>query len=608
MIEKTNGLILTAGPTISYKEVEYVTDAVLHGWNFHHSDYIKRFETEFAEYIGVKYALATSSCTGALHLALMAMGIGPGDEVILPDITWIATASAVCYVGATPVFADIDPKTWVMDPASVKKLISKQTKVIIPVHLYGNPVEMGPVMQMASEYGIDVLEDAAPAIGAEYDGRKTGSFGRAAAVSFQGAKALVTGEGGMLVSNDEELIERARLIGDHGRDPHRAFYNIQIGYKYKMSNLQAALGLGQIERAEEIVAQKRTIYHWYYERLNDIDDIQLNFEKPNTRNIFWMTSMVLGKSHTIGRDDFIKKLKENNIDSRPFFYPISSFPMFKGVKVNNSVSYDIPYRSINLPSGHERTEEEIDYICAHIKKILGRNITKVSPVQPTGWLAYRDNVDNIFAKYKKENDQHNIPIQSDIKQIGWLRPVGIAGLENSQEIRLLAKWREQAQIWFPSQFAVTEAGTKTWLDKQVLQKNDRILFMIETPEKVSIGHAGLFRFDYQKRCCELDNIIRGEKDILPGIMTQACNSLLDWTFNTLDISNVYLRVVSDNIQALKLYNRLEFKEIQRIPLMKVEEANCIRWIEVIGKPYEEIERYFVTMKLTKDEWLEMNGR
>jgi perosamine synthetase len=286
MINKTNGLILTVGPSITAKEVEYVTDAVLNGWNLHHSVYIRKFEARFAEYLGVKYALATSSCTGALHLTLLALGLVPGDEVIVPDVTWIATVSAVCYVGATPVFADIDPDTWVMDPQSVKKLLTPKTKAIIPVHLYGNPVDMEPLLEMATERGIAIVEDAAPSIGAEYHGKKTGSFGRAAVFSFQGAKALITGEGGMAVTNDHALMERIQLIGDHGRDPNRQFYNIEIGYKYKMSNLQAALGLAQIERVEEIVARKRHIYSWYYERLNDLSDIRLNLEREGTRNIY----------------------------------------------------------------------------------------------------------------------------------------------------------------------------------------------------------------------------------------------------------------------------------------------------------------------------------
>jgi perosamine synthetase len=249
-MKKTNQTILTAGPSITEKEIHYVNDAIINGWNLHHSDYIKKFEAQFANYIGVKHALATSSCTGALHLALLAMGIGPGDEVIVPETTWIATASAVVYVGAKPIFADIDPKTWVLDVNKLSRYLTKNTKAIIPVHLYGNPVDMDPLLAFAQKNNVMVLEDAAPSIGTIYKGKKTGSFGNAAAFSFQGAKALVTGEGGMFVTNDTLLYEKVKTLWDHGRNPNSPLEAIIIGYKYKMSNLQAAIGLAQIERVE----------------------------------------------------------------------------------------------------------------------------------------------------------------------------------------------------------------------------------------------------------------------------------------------------------------------------------------------------------------------
>lgn len=597
MLKKTDSIILTAGPTISEKEVQYVTDAVIHGWNHHHSDYIKRFEETFARYIGVKYAMATSSCTGALHLALLAMGVGAGDEVIVPETTWIATVSAVEYVGAKPVFADIDPDTWVMDPNSVARLITEKTKVIIPVHLYGNPVEMEPLWDLAEKHGIDILEDAAPSIGAEYKGRKTGSLGRAAAFSFQGAKALVTGEGGMLVSNDKDLMDRARLIGDHGRDPNRAFWNFRIGHKYKMSNVQAALGLAQIERVEEIVAKKRQIFQWYQERLQDVPDFRLNVEKPWARSLYWMSSAVLGDSYSISREEFMKQLKERNIDTRPFFYPISSFPMYKHLKVNNPVAYSVPLRAINLPSGHERTEEEIDYICAHIKDILGMKLTGVHSIQPQGWLDYRDRVNQIIREYKIDGVDRALLIENNGENIGKLRPVTLNSLGNSHQIEQLAKWRRNAQQWFPTQFPVTYEGTKRWLDKALLQTADRILFMVEDQNGKEVGHVGLFRFDYINRACEIDNIIRGENKVFSGAMTFACTTLLKWARDVLGIEHVYLRVFSDNTKALNLYQRLGFKEIQRTPLTKVQEDTVTRWIDVIGRPYQEVERYFVTMKL-----------
>lgn len=581
----TNEVILTAGPYIDYREVEYCADAARNGWNNHHSDYIHQFEKTFFDYIGVKYGFSTSSCTGALHLMMLAAGIGPGDEVIVPETSWIATASAIVYVGAKPVFCDIKADTWVMDSDKLEALITPKTKAIIPVHLYGQPVDMDPVLAIAQKHNIFVLEDSAPAIGTEYKGKKTGSMGHAAAYSFQGAKALVTGEGGILVTNSEEFKNRAWFMNDHGRDPNKALFNIAIGYKYKMSNVQAALGLAQVQKAEEIVAKKRKIFSWYQDRLGDIDNIKMNVEKPETRNIFWMSSIVLGPSIKYERDEFIKELKARNIDSRPMFYPMSSFPMFDNA--DNPVAYSVPLRGINLPSGHDRTEEEVDYICAHIRELLGKGIGKTSAVQPTGVLLFRDKIENLI-KAQKENPE--------IIQLndGFMESVSIND-RNPQSIALLASWRDKVKNYFPSQFKVTEEGTKRWLDNALLNANDRSLFWVCDKSGKKLGHVGLFRFDYLNKACELDNVVRGEEGS-PGIIGQACQTLIDIA-KSLSIENIYLRVLSDNKKALKLYEKLGFEEIQRSPVQKVKEKDSFKWIDVIKSPYQKVEQYFVTMKL-----------
>jgi perosamine synthetase len=353
--------ILTAGPSITAKEISYVTDAVTNGWNENWSGYLDRFEKAFAEYLGVKHALATSSCTGALHLALAGLGIRPGDEVIVPEITWIATAAAVCYLGAKPVMVDVEPDTWCMDPAALEKAITPRTKLIIPVHLYGHPANMDEITAIASRHGIEIVEDAAPSLGANIQGKKTGTFGRLGAFSFQGAKIMVTGEGGMLVTNDTALLENIKLLWDHGRDPHRAFWNTQIGFKYKMSNLQAALGLGQLERIEELVERKREIFSWYEENLSDCEHLQLNAQRPGCRNIYWMTSVLVKDSSPLNRDEVMAELKKANIDSRPFFHPMSTMPMFE--KQDSPVAARISRQGINLPSGHNLTRDQVDYVC-----------------------------------------------------------------------------------------------------------------------------------------------------------------------------------------------------------------------------------------------------
>jgi perosamine synthetase len=364
-------MILTAGPSITQKEIEYVCDAVSHGWNENWDGYLRRFEKAFAEYVGTRFALCTSSCTGALHLALLGLGIGPGDEVLVPEIGWVATASAVVYTGATPVFVDVDPETWCLDPDSAARAVTPRTRAIIPVHLYGHPTDMVAVTRLARAHNLKVLEDAAPALGAEVHGKKVGGLGHAATFSFQGAKIMVTGEGGMFVTDDEALFERVRHLGDHGRHPHIPFFINAVGYKYKMSNLQAALGLAQLERIEELVARKRLIFGWYRQRLEGVPGLRLNAERPWARNICWMSSVVIDDSVGVGRDAVIAGLRQRHIDSRPFFPPMSSFPMFASRAEANPVAYRLARQGLNLPSGHNLTEEMVDRVCGGLLEVLG---------------------------------------------------------------------------------------------------------------------------------------------------------------------------------------------------------------------------------------------
>jgi perosamine synthetase len=369
MSMKNSKMILTAGPSITQKEIDYVTDAITNGHDEHWGDYIKKFEIAFAQYIGVKYALTTSSCTGALHLALLACDIKEGDEVIVPDCSWIATASVVRYVGATPVFVDVLKNSWCISPTAILKAITSKTKAIIPVHLYGYPADMISILKIARDNNLRVIEDAAPSIGAEIEHRRTGSFGDIGCFSFQGAKLLSTGEGGMLVTDNQELFDKAKHFAEHGRSGV-GFDISDIGYKYKMSNLQAAWGLAQLERIDELLVKRHLIYFLYEEELRGIEGVMLskrgNFiERPN----YWMTSVVLLDDFKITRDEVMLKLKEKGIDSRPVFPPMSSFRMFK--EKNNPVAKIIGEWGINLPSAHRITQEEIIYVCNCLKDILG---------------------------------------------------------------------------------------------------------------------------------------------------------------------------------------------------------------------------------------------
>lgn len=362
--------ILTAGPSISAKEISYVSDAVKNGWNFHFNDYVERFEKAMANYVGVKYAMATSSGTGALHLSLLAMDIGPGDEVIVPELSAVASANVVTFTGAKPVFVDIEEDTWCIDPKSFKKAITKRTRAVMPVHLYGHPASMDEINQIAKENGLYVLEDACPSLGALYKGRNTGSLGDMAAFSFQGAKIVAIGEGGMLITNNSGLFEKAAYIADLGRDRKRgAFWHTIVGYKYRLPNVAAALGLAQVERIEYLVDRKRKIFNWYYERLGKMSGLRMNTEKENVRNNYWMSSIVLERKFKLTRDELMIKLKENMIDTRPFFYPFSMLPLYKQ-KTDNKVAYQVGLNGINLPSGVLLKEGEVDYIAKTVRSIL----------------------------------------------------------------------------------------------------------------------------------------------------------------------------------------------------------------------------------------------
>ena len=357
-------------PSISDLEIEYVNDAICNGWGAKCYDYIYRFEKEFAAYLGVEHALATASCTGAIHIALMALGVGPGDEVIVPDITWIASVEPVLYIGAKPIFVDVLPDTWCIDPAKFEAAITAKTKAVIPVHVYGNLCEMDEILAIAQANNIRVLEDAAEGLGSEYKGRKAGSIGDAAVFSFHGTKTISTGEGGMLVTNDPAVNARARILNDHGRDPkdNKTFWMREYGYKYKMSNLQAAMGCAQVERADELIDKKREIFNWYKELLSDLP-CQVNPEQPYVKNSYWMPTAVFDESVGIDRDGLIAHLKVAQIDSRPFFYPLTSLPMFES-RPENKVAYSIYDRGINLPSHHELDHDDAARVTAEIRNFL----------------------------------------------------------------------------------------------------------------------------------------------------------------------------------------------------------------------------------------------
>ena len=364
-----------AGPSITQTEIELVTKAISDGWYENANHYIKLFEKKFSEYIGKKYALALPSCTSAIHLALSSLGIKEGDEVIVPDITWVGSSAPISYVNATPVFADIDKDTWCISPESIEKNITSKTKAIITVDLYGGMPDMDKIEEIAKEHNLFIIEDAAEAIGSEYKKRKAGTFGDCSVFSFHGSKTLTTGEGGILLTDNKSIYERVKVLMDHGRalDAEKMFWVSEVAYKYKMTNMQAALGLAQLERVDELINKKREIFSWYKEEFNNFENIVLNYENENIKNSYWMTTLVWSSSFAITKEELISKLSKYNIDSRPFFYPLSSIPAYKNEKdyqVINPISYEISPYSINLPSALSLTREEVKYVSEVVRSIL----------------------------------------------------------------------------------------------------------------------------------------------------------------------------------------------------------------------------------------------
>lgn len=284
-------------PSITQLEIDYVLDAVTHGWGEQCYKYIERFEAEFCRYLGTEFAVATSSCTGALHMGLAALGIGPGDEVILADTNWIASVAPVTYLGATPVFVDILPDSWCINPQAVEQAVTAKTKAIIAVHLYGNLCDMQALRAIADKHGIALVEDAAEALGSEYHGEKAGSMATFGVFSFHGTKTMTTGEGGIFVTNNATLYEKVLTLSNHGRKhgQTKQFWPDELGYKYKMSNIQAALGCAQLERIDELVSGKRAIFARYREILAQCSELTLNPEPEGTINSAWMPTAVFSK-------------------------------------------------------------------------------------------------------------------------------------------------------------------------------------------------------------------------------------------------------------------------------------------------------------------------
>jgi len=380
--------IPVAGPWVTERELALVAEAARTAWYGGAGEFIERFERAFAAHVGTRHALALPSCTAGLHLALAALGVGEGDEVVVPDITWIATAAPVSYVGARPVFADVDPRTWCVTASAVEACLTSRTRAIVVVDLYGGtPHDLSDLRALAAARGLPLIEDAAEAIGALNGGRRAGALGDVGVFSFHGSKTLTTGEGGMLVTDRTDLWRRARKLADHGRaDGPRLFWNDEVAFKYKMSALQAAFGLGQLERVDALVARKREIFGWYVEELAPIRDrVALNFEPPGTTNGYWMTTAVIDEGLALDKDRVLAELAARGVDARPFFHPLSTLPAYAGTaeahaaRRRNHVALSLGPRGINLPSALSLTRAQVARAAAAFRDIVEQATSVAQP-------------------------------------------------------------------------------------------------------------------------------------------------------------------------------------------------------------------------------------
>lgn len=364
--------IPVAAPALVGREKEYVMDCMDTNWISSNGKYIDQFEQAFAAYTGVPHAISCCNGTVAIHLALLAFDLKPGDEVIVPTLTYVASANPVVYCGATPVFVDVDPTTWCIDPARIAEKITPRTKGIIAVHLYGHPADMDPIMKMAAERKLFVIEDVAEAHGATYKGRMAGTLGDIATFSFFGNKIITTGEGGMMITRNPELAQKMRLFKGQGMDPNRRFWFPITGYNYRMTNIEAAIGLAQLEKIEWHISRRKEIAAVYTRQLSGCRELALPPNCEWASNVFWLYSVVLTEHCTLTRDEVMAKLAAVGIETRPFFYPMHILPMFSDLAKGQTfpVSDHLSSRGINLPTFANLQAEDLDYVIAQLLKIV----------------------------------------------------------------------------------------------------------------------------------------------------------------------------------------------------------------------------------------------
>lgn len=365
--------IFLDAPNIGEKEKEYLCKCIDSTFVSTIGPFIPQFEENFASFVGAKYAISTQSGTAALHLSLVELGIGPGDEVIVPVTTFIATVNPIIYVGATPVFVDIDINTWNIDPSKVREVITEKTKAIIPVHLYGNPCDMTTIMEISNEFNIPVIEDATESLGATYKGKHTGTFGKLSAFSFNGNKIITTGGGGMITTNDEKAYEHLKFLVNQARDTSKGYYHPEIGYNYRMTNIEASMGLAQLERLPSFLERKQKTKEIYSETLSGLDNIEFQQEYSDAYGSWWLFSIIIKEKNKSNIPELQAKLKDQGIPSRRIFTPIVEFPPYQKFASDAYKNARFVYKNgLNLPSSTLNNDNTIIIISHVLKEILNK--------------------------------------------------------------------------------------------------------------------------------------------------------------------------------------------------------------------------------------------
>jgi perosamine synthetase len=364
--------IQNASPALIGNEKKYVLDCLNSNWISSSGKYINKFEKEFAKYHNLKYAVSCNSGTAAIHISLLALDIKKGDEVITTALTYVATINAINYCGAKAILVDIEPDTWCIDVEAIEKSITSKTKAIIVVHLFGHPVNMDKIMMIAKKHKLFIIEDNAQGLGAKYKNKLTGSFGHISTFSFFGSKLITTGEGGMLLTNNKNIADKARIYKSQGQEPGNRYWFPVIGYNYRMTNIEAALGLAQLEKINIHIKNRLKIVNLYFKELREIDNISLPVEKENFKSVYWMFNIYLKDKVKKSRDEIIRSLIKKNIEARYIPYPLNTLPPYREVYRGKSypIALKVSERSITLPTHENLTEKDIKYISDCLKKYL----------------------------------------------------------------------------------------------------------------------------------------------------------------------------------------------------------------------------------------------